>query len=75
MFRPLSEEHPNDEIFDGLLILRPVGRLFFANGQRVGEKFRLLVEQAQPRVVVLDLSAVFDVDTPFSRCWRRARHA
>ena len=62
VFRPLSEEHPDDEIFDGLLILRPVGRLFFANGQRVAEKFRLLVEQAQPRVVVLDLSAVFDVE-------------
>ena len=62
VFRPLSEEHPDDEIFDGLLILRPVGRLFFANGQRVGEKFRLLVEQAQPRVVLLDLSAVFDVE-------------
>ena len=61
-FRPVSEEHPDDEIFDGLLILRPVGRLFFANGQRVAEKLRLLVEQAQPRVVVLDLSAVFDVE-------------
>ena len=62
VFRPLSEKHPDDETFDGLLILRPVGRLFFANGQRVAEKFRLLVEQAQPRVVVLDLSAVFDVE-------------
>ena len=62
VFRPLSEEHPDDEIFDGLLILRPVGRLFFANGPRVAEKLRLLVEQAQPRVVVLDLSAVFDVE-------------
>ena len=64
VFRPLSEKHPNDETFDRLLILRPVGRLFFANGQRVAEKFRLLVEQAQPRVVVvvLDLSAVFDVE-------------
>ena len=62
VFRPLSAENPDDEIFDGLLILRPVGRLFFANGQRVAEKFRLLVEQAQPRVVVLDLSAVFDME-------------
>ena len=62
VFRPLSAENPDDEIVDGLLILRPVGRLFFANGQRVAEKFRLLVEQAQPRVVVLDLSAVFDVE-------------
>ena len=62
VFRPLSEKHPDDETFDGLLILRPVGRLFFANGQRVAEKLRLLVEQAQPRVVALDLSAVFDVE-------------
>ncbi len=62
VFRPLSAENPDDEIFDGLLILRPVGRLFFANGQRVADKFRLLVEQTQPRVVVLDLSAVFDVE-------------
>ena len=62
VFRPVSEEHPDDEIFDGLLILRPVGRLFFANGQRVAEKFRGLIEQTQPRVVVLDLSAVFDVE-------------
>jgi MFS superfamily sulfate permease-like transporter len=61
-FRPISAEHPNDETFPGLLILRPVGRLFFLNGQRVGEKMRLLIDEAQPRVVALDLSAVFDVE-------------
>ena len=62
VFRPLSEEHPDDETFPGLLIVRPVGRLFFVNGQRVADKIRLLVEETQPRVVVLDLSAVFDVE-------------
>ncbi len=62
VFRPLSAENPDDETFPGLLMLRPVGRLFFANVQRVGEKFRLLIDEAQPRVVVLDLSAVFDVE-------------
>jgi sulfate permease, SulP family len=62
VFRPISAEHPDDETFDGLLMLRPVGRLFFANGQRVGEKLRLLIDEAQPRVVALDLSAVFDVE-------------
>jgi len=62
VFRPLSAEEPNDETFPGLLLLRPVGRLFFVNGQRVLEKFRLLIDEAQPRVVVLDLSAVFDVE-------------
>jgi sulfate permease, SulP family len=62
VFRPLSPENPDDETIDGLLLLRPVGRLFFANGQRVMDKFRTLIEEAQPRRVVLDLSAVFDVE-------------
>ena len=62
VFRPFSAEHPDDETFEGLLMLRPVGRLFFVNGQRVGEKMRVLVDEAQPRVVALDLSAVFDVE-------------
>lgn len=31
VLRPLSPEHPDDETFDGLLILRPEGRLFFIN--------------------------------------------
>jgi MFS superfamily sulfate permease-like transporter len=62
VFRPLSAENPDDETFPGLLMLRPVGRLFFVNGQRVAEKIRLLVEESPPRVVVLDLSAVFDVE-------------
>jgi sulfate permease, SulP family len=62
VFRPISAEHPDDETLTGLLMLRPVGRLFFANAQRVGEKLRLLIDEAQPRVVALDLSAVFDVE-------------
>jgi high affinity sulfate transporter 1 len=62
VFRPLSSENPDDETFEGLLILRPVGRLFFVNGQRVADKLRSLIAEAKPRVVVLDLSAVFDVE-------------
>ena len=62
VFRPLSAENPDDETFKGLLMLRPVGRLFFLNGQRVGEKMRALIEATEPRVVVLDLRAVFDVE-------------
>jgi hypothetical protein len=31
MLRPVSPEHPDDETFEGLLILRHEGRLFFAN--------------------------------------------
>lgn len=62
VFRPLSPEHPDDETFEGLLMVRPVGRLFFVNGQRVAEKLQTMIDEANPRVVVLDLSAVFDVE-------------
>ena len=62
VFRPPSPENPDDETFAGLLMVRPVGRLFFVNGQRVAEKLLQLIDETKPRVVVLDLSAVFDVE-------------
>src|SRR5262245_63625462 len=49
-----------DESFPGLLILRLEGRVFFANAERIGQKIRPLIEEAKPKVVILDLSAVFD---------------
>lgn len=62
MFRPASPEHPDDERIAGLLILRPEGRIFFANAQRLAHKMKALVSAADPRVVVLDLRAVFDLE-------------
>ncbi len=62
VLRPLSPEHPDDETFAGLLILRPEGRLFFANAQNVAEQVLALVAQHRPRVVVLDLSRVPDIE-------------
>ena len=62
VFRPRSGQHPEDETFPGLLILRPEGRMFFANAERLAEKMRPLVAAARPRVVALDLSAVFDLE-------------
>ncbi|CAO4178250.1 SulP family inorganic anion transporter [Methylorubrum populi] len=62
VLRPLSAEHPDDETFDGLLILRPEGRLYFANAQNVGERIRSLIAEHKPRVVVLDLSRVPDIE-------------
>ncbi len=38
VFRPRTDEHPEDETFPGLLIVRPEGRIFFANAQRIGEQ-------------------------------------
>jgi len=62
VFRPLSKEHPDDETIPGLALLRLEGRLFFANAERVGQKVRDLALAPKPRVVVLDLSAVFDLE-------------
>ena len=62
VLRPLSPEHPDDEIFEGLLILRPEGRMFFANAQLVGDQIRALVAEYRPRVLALDMSRVPDIE-------------
>jgi anti-anti-sigma factor len=62
VLRPVSPEHPDDETFEGLLIVRPEGRLFFVNAQHVADRIRELVIQNKPRVLMLDLSAVFDIE-------------
>lgn len=61
-FRPLSSEHPNDESWPGLLILRVEGRIFFANAQRVGDKIWPMIEQTRPSVVVIDCSSIIDFE-------------
>ena len=60
VFRPLGD-HPDDEIFPGLLITRTESRLFFANGSWVIEKLWSLVQQAAPQVLVLDCDAIPDI--------------
>ena len=62
VLRPLSSEHPDDETFEGLLILRPEGRLFFVNAQAVAEEVDALITQHAPRVVALDMSRVPDIE-------------
>ncbi|ACL57253.1 SulP family inorganic anion transporter [Methylobacterium nodulans] len=62
VLRPLSPEHPDDETFDDLLIIRPEGRLYFANAQNVADQIRTLIAEHKPRVVVLDLSRVPDIE-------------
>jgi sulfate permease, SulP family len=62
VLRPLSPEHPDDETFEGLLIVRPEGRLFFINAQNVADQIGALLAQYQPRVVALDLSRVPDLE-------------
>lgn len=62
VFRALSKEHPEDETFPGLLMLRPEGRIFFANVEHIAEKIRPLIDEAKPKVIALDLSRVFDLE-------------
>ena len=62
VFRPQSDEHPDDQRWPGLLILRPEGRLFFANAPVIGEKLRALYDAARPQVVLLDFRAVLDLE-------------
>jgi len=62
VLRPVSPEHPDDERFEGLLILRPEGRLFFANVQNVADQIKALTLEYKPRVLALDLSRVPDIE-------------
>jgi MFS superfamily sulfate permease-like transporter len=62
VLRPLSPEHPDDETFAGLLILRPEGRLFFVNAQNVADQINALITQYKPRVLALDMSRVPDIE-------------
>jgi SulP family sulfate permease len=58
VFRPRSPDHPADETVPGLLIARPVGRIYFGNAENTGGKLMALVRAASPRVILLDCSAI-----------------
>jgi len=58
VFRPLSSEHPEDETFPGLLIVRTEGALTFASAPNLGEGMWALINLAKPRVLLLHCSAI-----------------
>ena len=62
VFRPRSKEHPDDESFPGLLLLRIEGRVFFANVEHIAQKIIVFAEEAKPKVLALDLSNVPDLE-------------
>jgi high affinity sulfate transporter 1 len=62
VFRASSAEHPEDETFPGLLLVRPHGRIYFVNASRVGEKIMSLVAAGRPQVVAIDMTAVVDLE-------------
>lgn len=62
VFRRPSPEHPDDESWPGLLIVRIEGRAFFANAQSIGEKIWQLVQRDRPSVVLIDCAAMIDIE-------------
>ncbi|MCJ7824137.1 MAG: SulP family inorganic anion transporter, partial [Anaerolineales bacterium] len=62
VFRPRSDEHPGDEMFPGLLIVRTEGGMTFASTPRLGERFWEVIHEAQPQVLLLDCSAIPDIE-------------
>ena len=62
VFRARTPEHPEDESFPGLLLLRVDGRIFFLNARRIGEKIEHLMRETKPSVVAIDLEGVFDLE-------------
>jgi sulfate permease, SulP family len=62
VFRPQSSEHPEDESFPGLLLLRPEGPIFFANAALIAHKIEPLIRESQPKVVAVDASGILDME-------------
>jgi high affinity sulfate transporter 1 len=62
IFRSRSKEHPEDESFPGLLIVKTEGMVHFANAQRIGDLIWHLIAEHKPRVVLLDCSAIPDLE-------------
>jgi MFS superfamily sulfate permease-like transporter len=62
VFRPRSSDHPDDDSWPGLLIVRIEGRAFFLNAQRIGDRIWQAIEAEKPAVVVIDGSALIDVE-------------
>jgi len=62
IFRPLTGEHPKDETIPGLLILRTEGFMNFASAPRVGVRLRPLITENPAKIVILEMSAVPDLE-------------
>ncbi|MEZ5446909.1 MAG: SulP family inorganic anion transporter [Gammaproteobacteria bacterium] len=62
VFRARSDEHPDDDTWPGLLIVRIEGSAFFLNAQLIGDKIWRLVAAEQPRVLMIDCSSLLDIE-------------
>ncbi len=68
VLRPLTSGHPDDETFDGLLILRPEGQFCFSPASSKSRiQFRHSVAEYKPKVLALDMSGSLTSVLPLSR--------
>lgn len=70
VFGPLSKEHPDDETFLGLLILRTEGHIYFENSRNIGDRIWSLIREDSPKVLLLDWAESQVSSSPRSRCLR-----
>jgi sulfate permease, SulP family len=61
VFRSL-DEHPQDVTYLGVLIIRMEGTLTFLSAPRAIDRFRELVMRHSPKLILLDLDAVPDIE-------------
>ena len=62
VFRDL-DEHPDDEVFDGIAVVRLDGGLFFATAESFENRVRGLADGGRLKAVVVDLEGVNFVDS------------
>ncbi|HYN41912.1 MAG TPA: SulP family inorganic anion transporter [Thermoanaerobaculia bacterium] len=61
-YRHVSSGHPEDEAFPGLLLVRIVGRLYFLNVKWAMDSLLALIQEAQPRAVLIDCRPLIDLE-------------
>ena len=61
-YRPLTDEHADDETIPGLTIFRTEGRMNFASFPRVRERLWALIRESEPRVLVAECSGIPDFE-------------
>ncbi len=62
VLRPRTPENPQDEVPTGLLVVRILGRVYFANIQHINDRLRELVATERPTVLILDCGTIPDFE-------------
>lgn len=62
VFRPLSDEHPDDKTYPGLMLVRTEGRLNFASAPNIEDEMWDFITEYDPKVIAFDLDAVPEIE-------------